>query len=59
MSAHEPKPKPSEPKDPTQSKREERAPARPEEPIDFSKLDLTIEKVEERISPGETNVFDK
>jgi len=27
--------------------------------IDFSKLDLTVEKVEERISPSETNVFDK
>lgn len=42
-------------------------PARPETrddkqsppPIDFSKLDLTVEKVEERISPSETNVFDK
>lgn len=28
-------------------------------PIDFAKLDLTVEKVEERISPSETNVFDK
>ena len=39
--------------------REERAPenARPE--IDFAKLDLRIEVVDERISPGETNVFDK
>lgn len=27
--------------------------------LDFSKLDLTVEKVEERISPSETNVFDK
>lgn len=27
--------------------------------IDFAKLDLSIEKVEERISPSETNVFDK
>lgn len=27
--------------------------------IDFAKLDLTIEKVEERIAPSETNVFDK
>ncbi|MFN0241608.1 MAG: hypothetical protein ACKVWV_01835 [Planctomycetota bacterium] len=29
------------------------------EKIDFAKLDLTIEKVEERIAPSETNVFDK
>ena len=29
------------------------------EKIGFSKLDLTIEEVEERISPRETNVFDK
>lgn len=43
------------------------APARPESrdeaakqpALDFAKLDLTIEKVEERISPSETNVFDK
>jgi hypothetical protein len=41
-------------------------PARPETrdekqapKIDFAKLDLTVEKVEERISPSETNVFDK
>lgn len=27
--------------------------------LDFAKLDLTVEKVEERISPSETNVFDK
>jgi len=27
--------------------------------LDLSKLDLTIESVEERISPSETNVFDK
>jgi hypothetical protein len=26
---------------------------------DLAKLDLTIEKVDERISPSETNVFDK
>ena len=29
------------------------------EKIGFAKLDLTIEEVEERISPRETNVFDK
>ncbi|MCP3916053.1 MAG: hypothetical protein GY711_10895 [bacterium] len=27
--------------------------------LDFEELDLTVEHVEERISPGETNVFDK
>jgi len=27
--------------------------------IDISSLDLRLEKVEERISPSETNVFDK
>ncbi len=29
------------------------------EKIGFERLDLTIEEVEERISPRETNVFDK
>ncbi len=29
------------------------------EKIGFSKLDLSVEEVEERISPRETNVFDK
>jgi hypothetical protein len=39
--------------------REERGrePAVPE--LDFANLDLRVEVVEERISPGETNVFDK
>jgi hypothetical protein len=27
--------------------------------LDLGSLDLTVEKVEERISPSETNVFDK
>ena len=27
--------------------------------LDFSKLDLAVETVDERISPSETNVFDK
>jgi len=27
--------------------------------LDFAKLDLSVEKVDERISPSETNVFDK
>ena len=44
------------------------APARPqgtqtvESPaagLDFAKLDLSVERIEERISPSETNVFDK
>ena len=29
------------------------------EKLGFRKLDLTVEEVEERISPRETNVFDK
>ncbi|MBL8857950.1 MAG: hypothetical protein JNL28_05550 [Planctomycetes bacterium] len=51
----------SEPKTPhgevqrIEKREAESAPAR----LDFSKLDLTVEKVEERISPSETNVFDK
>jgi len=28
-------------------------------PLDLENLDLTIEQVDERISPRETNVFDK
>jgi len=28
-------------------------------PLNPFQLDLTVEEVEERISPGETNVFDK
>lgn len=31
----------------------------PAQGLDFSKLDLTVERVDERISPSETNVFDK
>lgn len=58
MSAVEPKKNP-EPEKPAPKKREERGePAAPEK-LDFAKLDLRIEKVEERISPSETNVFDK
>ena len=41
-------------------------PASPEGPgkprgeqLDFEQLDLSVEEVEERISPSETNVFDK
>lgn len=58
MSAIEPK-KNVETQKPAPQKREERGEERPKEKIDFAKLDLSIEKVEERISPSETNVFDK
>ncbi len=46
-------------KRPEAKTREERGtePAVPE--LDFASLDLRVEVVEERISPGETNVFDK
>ena len=27
--------------------------------LDFSNLDLTIDRVDERLSPSETNIFDK
>jgi hypothetical protein len=33
--------------------------AHTETELDFESLDLSIETVEERISPSETNVFDK
>jgi len=58
MSAVEPKP-PVETQKPAPKSREERGPEAPVEKLDFAKLDLRIEKVEERISPSETNVFDK
>lgn len=44
---------------PDPRKREERGSQAEPENLDFATLDLTIEKVEERISPSETNVFDK
>lgn len=47
---------PTAPKAPV---KEERGAEKQVEKIDFAKLDLTIEKVEERIAPSETNVFDK
>lgn len=50
----------AKPEVPTPRKREERSDANAEpEKLDFAKLDLSIEKVEERIAPSETNVFDK
>jgi hypothetical protein len=52
---------------PSQSKTSETSPRRDgtqgskESPkaLDFSKLDLTIDRVDERLSPSETNIFDK
>jgi hypothetical protein len=44
---------------PAPTPREERATDPKTIKLDFAKLDLTIEKVDERISPSETNVFDK
>jgi hypothetical protein len=58
MSAVEPK-KQVDTQKPAPVKREERGQEQPKEKLDFAKLDLRIEKVEERISPSETNVFDK
>ena len=50
----------SEDDKPASTSRTERAAADPKlVKLDFAKLDLTIEKVDERISPSETNVFDK
>ncbi|MEY2747164.1 MAG: hypothetical protein RL112_2206 [Planctomycetota bacterium] len=51
-----PEPKPALPKP---RAREERAQEESAEIPDFAKLDLRVETVEERISPSETNVFDK
>lgn len=59
MSAPESKKHKVEPEGPAPKKREERTADESAEKIDFAKLDLSIEKVEERISPSETNVFDK
>lgn len=60
MSSADPK-QPSQPqsKPPAPEQREERVAEKPKAKIDFAKLDLRIEKVEERIAPSETNVFDK
>jgi len=46
---------------PESTKPSEKQPAAEKKPaqLDFAKLDLSVEKVEERISPNETNVFDK
>jgi hypothetical protein len=58
MSAVEPQ-KNVETQKPAPKMREERGQEAQKEKLDFAKLDLRIEKVEERISPSETNVFDK
>jgi hypothetical protein len=58
MKPHESKPKTDDEK-PAAKTREERAADPKLVKLDFAKLDLTIEKVDERISPSETNVFDK
>lgn len=50
-------------KKPTPPAREDRTDAKTAkgepETLDFAKLDLSVERVEERIAPSETNVFDK
>jgi hypothetical protein len=59
MNPHETKPKSDDEKSGAKT-REERGVTDPKlVKLDFAKLDLTIEKVDERISPSETNVFDK
>jgi hypothetical protein len=50
---------PSDTEKPATKPREERVTDPKSVKLDFAKLDLTIEKVDERISPSETNVFDK
>jgi hypothetical protein len=56
MSQQEPRPKP-----PTQDKQASppAAPPGPKPKLDLENLDLSVEEVEHRITPGETNVFDK
>lgn len=54
---------PMNPDDRTNARAAEATPEKPLEDLDteldFAKLDLSVQKVEERISPSETNVFDK
>jgi hypothetical protein len=50
---HEPQPK-KDTKDESQ-----KATTSEKKKLDIASLDLSMEKVEERISPSETNVFDK
>jgi hypothetical protein len=58
MSTTDPKPE-SKPKPADLARETPREESRKLPKLDFAKLDLTVEKVEERISPSETNVFDK
>lgn len=58
MKPNESQPKTQDEK-PAPKVREERGAESKPAKLDFAKLDLTIEKVDERISPSETNVFDK
>lgn len=56
--------KPDRPRNPEQPEQPEpraleRSPESPAAELDFDALDLAVETVEERISPSETNVFDK
>ena len=53
----DPKPTPTGKPDPAAKKTETLD--KPAAELDFGKLDLTVERVEERINPSETNVFDK
>ena len=45
--------------EPRETSPEPRQPAAPKPPPDFAELDLSIEEIEERVHPSETNVFDK
>jgi hypothetical protein len=52
------------PERPSPSAKEKPAPvapqsAPPKPKLDLENLDLTVEEIEHRITPGETNVFDK
>ena len=52
---------PKTPQDPTSKRRGESTKTVTDKTkgLDFSKLDLTVERVDERLSPSETNIFDK
>jgi len=57
MSSNEPDAKPTPSKASERPTPEAEAAKKPK--LDLGALDLTVERVEERISPSETNVFDK
>jgi len=52
---------PKTPQDPTSKRSDESTKTAPDKTkgLDFTKLDLTVERVDERLSPSETNIFDK